>query len=699
MSSHEESHAADAESLLARTEMGGHETTESKDEQEKVVDEIDPSQKATRAKKSVVWRFFEEVKVPSKKRKGETELKGKCMACGSLFAKTASGTTSHWMRHLNTCDLHKHNEKSKQQKIINYRTEEEEEAEGDVETPAVVNPGHCDNAKIREIICKLIIVHDMPFRLVEYKWFNILMKALNRGYKKMSRNTIRNECMKLYESEKDILKKYFKNVKKISLTCDLWTSNQTICYMSLVAHYIDADWNMHCRIINFIELEPPHSGVVISNALYDCLAEWKIEDKVASITFDNAASNDLAVKFLLAKFENRKALWFEGKFLHVRCCAHILNLVVQDGLKMIEHLTDKVRETIKYIKKSNNRFYKFQNDIDSLNIGRSKGMVLDCCTRWGSTFKMLDSAFHYRAAIDAYASGDANYRWQPSEEEWLLYEQVNSILGVFHEATKAFSGSTYPTSNLFYPHIVNIKKILCGLKESKEECLAAMADAMEDKFNKYWGPECNTLFAIATILDPRYKMDMIKYTFPSLYAESKVAEKLTSVEATLHELYALYESENNKNMSTSASNGSTSQCTSTSASSSNTAFSITSQYQEYMKAKKAYQPSKSDLKKYLDDDVENIPDDKFDILGWWKMNELKYPLVAKMARDILSIPITSVSSESAFSTGGRVIDDYRSSLLPSTVQGLVGTSSWIRGGHHKEKDVVSIYDTFLFFIQ
>jgi hypothetical protein len=72
------------------------------------------------------------------------------------------------------------------------------------------------------------------------------------------------------------------------------------------------------------------------------------------------------------------------------------------------------------------------------------------------------------------------------------------------------------------------------------------------------GAECNTLFAIATILDPRYKMDMIKYTFPSLYAESKVAEKLTSVEATLHELYALYESENNKSMSTSASNGSTS---------------------------------------------------------------------------------------------------------------------------------------------
>jgi hypothetical protein len=77
--------------------------------------------------------------------------------------------------------------------------------------------------------------------------------------------------MKLYESEKETLKKIFRGVKKISLTCDLWISNQTICYMSLVAHYIDADWKMHCRVINFIELEPPHSGVVISNAIYDSL--------------------------------------------------------------------------------------------------------------------------------------------------------------------------------------------------------------------------------------------------------------------------------------------------------------------------------------------------------------------------------------------------------------------------------------------
>lgn len=65
------------------------------------------------------------------------------------------------------------------------------------------------------------------------------------------------------------------------------------------------------------------------------------------------------------------------------------------------------------------------------------------------------------------------------------------------------------------------------------------------------------------------------------------------------------------------------------------------------------------------------------------MNELKYPIVAKMDKDVLTIPITTVSSKSAFSTGGRVVNDYRSSLFPWTVQDLVCASSWIRGGHHK----------------
>jgi hypothetical protein len=70
---------------------------------------------------------------------------------------------------------------------------------------------------------------------------------------------------------------------------------------------------------------------------------------------------------------------------------------------------------------------------------------------------------------------------------------------------------------------------------------------------------------------------------------------------------------------------------------------------------------------------------------WWKLNAHRYPVVAKMAKNFLSIPATSVSSESTFSTGGRVLDDYRSSLKPVMVEALVCASSWIKGAHNDNK--------------
>jgi hypothetical protein len=90
---------------------------------------------------------------------------------------------------------------------------------------------------------------------------------------------------------------------------------------------------MLCRVLNFIEVEPPHSKVIIAQAVMECLAEWKTEDKVISLTLDNATSNDVVAKNLMAKFVARKVPGFVPHHFHVCCCAHIVNLVVQDDLQ------------------------------------------------------------------------------------------------------------------------------------------------------------------------------------------------------------------------------------------------------------------------------------------------------------------------------------------------------------------------------
>ncbi|GLT62793.1 hypothetical protein SLA2020_354030 [Shorea laevis] len=87
---------------------------------------------------------------------------------------------------------------------------------------------------------------------------------------------------------------------------------------------------------------------------------------------------------------------------------------------------------------------------------------------------------------------------------------------------------------------------------------------------------------------------------------------------------------------------------------------------------------RSQLELYLDE-TKVARNAEFDILSFWKGNEFRYPEVAAMARDILSIPVSTVASESTFSVGGRVIDQYRSSLKPDVVEALVCTRDWLYG--------------------
>ena len=65
-----------------------------------------------------------------------------------------------------------------------------------------------------------------------------------------------------------------------------------------------------------------------------------------------------------------------------------------------------------------------------------------------------------------------------------------------------------------------------------------------------------------------------------------------------------------------------------------------------------------------------------------------------MTRDILAIPITTVASEATFSAGGRVIDTYRASLSPETVQVLLCGEDWCRSLHgiklKKEQGIIYI---------
>jgi len=85
----------------------------------------------------------------------------------------------------------------------------------------------------------------------------------------------------------------------------------------------------------------------------------------------------------------------------------------------------------------------------------------------------------------------------------------------------------------------------------------------------------------------------------------------------------------------------------------------------------------NELDKYLEEETMGVGSN-LDILQYWKMQSATYPALARMASDILAVPASTVPSESAFSTGGRVVSDYRSRLKSETVEALICLQDWLR---------------------
>nr|KAJ0194586.1 hypothetical protein LSAT_V11C800395370 [Lactuca sativa] len=108
-------------------------------------------------------------------------------------------------------------------------------------------------------------------------------------------------------------------------------------------------------------------------------------DKVFSITVDNASFNNVAITVIC-----------DGEFLHMRCSAYILNLVVGDGLKEVNDSIFSICNAVRDVRSSPTRLGRFQR----IPVKKEKAFIcLDVATRWNSTYFMLDRAIKYSDAF------------------------------------------------------------------------------------------------------------------------------------------------------------------------------------------------------------------------------------------------------------------------------------------------------------
>ena len=75
--------------------------------------------------------------------------------------------------------------------------------------------------------------------------------------------------------------------------------------------------------------------------------DWNIDRKISTIAVDNCSTNDAMITMLRDKLSTTSRL-LGGSLFHMHYCAHILNLIVKDGLDVIQVSVEKIQESVAY---------------------------------------------------------------------------------------------------------------------------------------------------------------------------------------------------------------------------------------------------------------------------------------------------------------------------------------------------------------
>ncbi|KAH1121974.1 hypothetical protein J1N35_005134 [Gossypium stocksii] len=148
--------------------------------------------------------------------------------------------------------------------------------------------------------------------------------------------------------------------------------------------------------------------------------------------------------------------------------------MVKAGLELADNVVGKIRNGIKYIKKSGIRRKRFYDVADkSFHLNVTKKLCQDVYVRWNSTYLMLESSLYYKDVLDYWGQWDKDYQlFALSKEEWRNVAILCKFLKVFYDVTCVFSGSNYPTANLYFRGVWKVHKVLLDTVKASESAFS-----------------------------------------------------------------------------------------------------------------------------------------------------------------------------------------------------------------------------------
>ncbi|XP_035992599.1 zinc finger BED domain-containing protein 4 [Fundulus heteroclitus] len=349
---------------------------------------------------------------------------------------------------------------------------------------------------ITRVIAEEIILDDEPLSLVSKVGFRRTIQHLEPRYSMPSRHYILEKTIpQIHKDVRSYIEKQVETATALSFTTDIWScAHRPLSLLSLTAHWIGPDLNPKRAVLHAREFRGSHTANAITAAMEHMLLAWKIDKKRVHVVLrDNAA--------------NMKKAMDQLGVPSLGCFAHTLQLVVQHGLLAQRAVSDAIangRKIVTHFKHSPKAYSKLEDVEEELNV-EPKRLQQDVKTRWSSTKMMIDSLVHCKRALQAYASdSDSNLPATLTGNQWSLLEKTATVLKPFQEMTAEVSAASATAADV----IPSVRVLTRFLESESEEhrglqtMKATLLDAVHTRFDYM---ETEPLYAVATMLDPRYK--------------------------------------------------------------------------------------------------------------------------------------------------------------------------------------------------
>ncbi|XP_052483836.1 uncharacterized protein LOC105796363 isoform X2 [Gossypium raimondii] len=488
---------------------------------------------------------------------------------------------------------------------------------------------------------KMIIKHRYPLDMADQEFFKNFVKDMQPMFEFESKD-ISSYIRSIYREEKEKLQLYFnKLASKFNLTVSLWKNNSgKTAYCCLIAHFIDDSWELKMKTLGLRTLEHINDTKAVGGIIQSLVSEWNIGSKVCSITVDNSFLDNSMVQQIKDNcLSNLVSLssthWF------INCT------LLEDGFREMDDLLFNLKKSIEYVTETKHGRLKFQEAVDQVKLHDGKSWD-DLSLKLESDFGILDSALRSREIFCKLEQIDGNFKLNPSMEEWENAAALQSCLRCFDD----IKGTQSLTVSLYLPQLCDIYKKFLQLEKSNPSFVTLMKRRL-----------CNSALAVASVLDPRLKFKVVEFSYILIYGhDSKV--QLNTFRELLTNVYNEYANET-KNQTTSASvlddinwlgNN-----------------SIWDSFSKFVTANEA--SSKSELELYLDEPLLPMDGEIFDILGWWCDKSQKFPILAKMARDFLAIPVSIFTPCSNIKA--TINNPAYNILNPESMEALVCSENWL----------------------